>query len=136
MANFQTFKDLSVTFKPHPITGDLVTVKDEASIKQSIVNLLLTNKGERFFAPNIGSSISNLLFEPLDYGTASLIQSEIKATLETYEPRIQIISIVATPNYDDNGFEVELVFEVVGRDDIPLNVNFFLERTRPKSKQH
>lgn len=130
MANFQTFKDLSVTFKPHPITGDLVTVKDEASIKQSIVNLLLTNKGERFFAPNIGSSISNLLFEPLDYGTASLIQSEIKATLETYEPRIQIISIVATPNYDDNGFEVELVFEVVGRDDIPLNVNFFLERTR------
>lgn len=130
MANFQTFKDLSVTFKPHPITGDLVTVKDEASIKQSIVNLLLTNKGERFFAPNIGSSISSLLFEPLDYGTASLIQSEIKATLETYEPRIQIISIVATPDYDNNGFEVELVFEIVGRDDIPLNVNFFLERTR------
>lgn len=130
MANFQTFKDLSVTFKPHPITGDLITVKDEASIKQSIVNLLLTNKGERFFAPDVGSSISNLLFEPLDYGTASLLQSEIKTTLERYEPRIQIISIIATPNYDDNGFEVELVFEVIGRDDIPLNVNFFLERTR------
>ncbi len=130
MANFQTFKDLSVTFKPHPITGDLITVKDEASIKQSIVNLLLTNKGERFFAPDVGSSISNLLFEPLDYGTASLLQSEIKTTLERYEPRIQIISIIATPNYEDNGFEVELVFEVIGRDDIPLNVNFFLERTR------
>jgi phage baseplate assembly protein W len=130
VANFQTFKDLSVTFKPHPITGDLITVKDEASIKQSIVNLLLTNKGERFFAPDVGSSISNLLFEPLDYGTASLLQSEIKTTLERYEPRIQIISIIATPNYDDNGFEVELVFEVIGRDDIPLNVNFFLERTR------
>jgi len=127
---FQTFKDLSVTFKPHPITGDLISVKDNNAIKQSIVNLLLTNKGERFFEPEIGASISELLFEPLDYGVAALIQTKIRDTLTQYEPRINILDIRAEPDEINNGFEVELVFEVIGREDIPTNVNFFLERTR------
>lgn len=130
MPQFQTFKDLSVTFKPHPITGDLISVKDDNAIKQSIVNLLLTNKGERFFEPEIGASISELLFEPLDYGVAALIQTKIRDTLTQYEPRINILDIRAEPDEINNGFEVELVFEVIGREDIPTNVNFFLERTR------
>lgn len=130
MPQFQTFKDLSVTFKPHPITGDLISVKDESAIKQSIVNLLLTNKGERFFEPEIGASISELLFEPLDYGVAALIQTKIRDTLTQYEPRINILDIRAEPDEINNGFEVELIFEVIGREDIPTNVNFFLERTR------
>jgi hypothetical protein len=127
---FQTFKDLSVTFKPHPVTGDLISVKDDNAIKQSIVNLLLTNKGERFFEPEIGASISELLFEPLDYGVAALIQTKIRDTLTQYEPRINILDIRAEPDEVNNGFEVELIFEVIGREDIPTNVNFFLERTR------
>lgn len=130
MPQFQTFKDLSVTFKPHPITGDLISVKDDNAIKQSIVNLLLTNRGERFFEPEIGASISELLFEPLDYGVAALIQTKIRDTLTQYEPRINILDIRAEPDEVNNGFEVELVFEVIGREDIPTNVNFFLERTR------
>ena len=130
MPQFQTFKDLSVTFKPHPVTGDLISVKDNNAIKQSIVNLLLTNKGERFFEPEIGASISELLFEPLDYGVAALIQTKIRDTLTQYEPRINILDIRAEPDEINNGFEVELIFEVIGREDIPTNVNFFLERTR------
>ena len=130
MPQFQTFKDLNVTFKPHPINGDLVIVKDEASIKQSIVNLLLTNRGERLFEPNIGSDIVKLLFEPLDYGVATLVKSAIISTLDEYEPRINIVSLLVTPNFDYNGFDVELEFEIIGREDNPLNVDFFLERTR------
>jgi phage baseplate assembly protein W len=130
MPTFQTFKDLNITFKPHPVTGDLTVVKDEAAIKQAIINLLLTNRGERFFAPQIGSSLNNLLFEMLDFGTASLVNTEIQNTLKFYEPRINILSLSTTPNFDENGFDVELVFEVVGREDIPTSVNFFLERTR------
>ncbi len=130
MPQFQTFKDLSVTFKPHPVTGDLISVKDESAIKQSIVNLLLTNEGERFFEPEIGASISELLFEPLDYGVAALIQTKIRNTLTQYEPRINILDIRAEPDEINNGFEVELIFEVIGREDIPTNINFFLERTR------
>ena len=130
MPTFQTFKDLNITFKPHPVTGDLTTVKDEAAIKQAIINLLLTNRGERMFAPQIGSSLSELLFEMLDYATASLVNTEVENTLTVYEPRIKILSLATTPNFDDNGFDVELVFEVIGRDDLPRSINFFLERTR------
>ena len=130
MPTFQTFKDLNITFKPHPVTGDLTTVKDEAAIKQAIINLLLTNLGERLFAPRIGSSLSDLLFEILDFGTASLVNTEITNTLSTYEPRIRVLSLSTNPNFDDNGFDVELVFEVVGREDLPRSINFFLERTR------
>ena len=130
MPTFQTFKDLNITFKPHPVTGDLTTVKDEAAIKQAIINLLLTNRGERLFAPRIGSSLSDLLFEILDFGTASLVNTEITNTLSTYEPRIRVLSLSTNPNFDDNGFDVELVYEVVGREDLPRSINFFLERTR------
>ena len=130
MPNFQTFKDLNITFKPHPVMGDLTVVKDEASIKQAIINLLLTNRGERFFDSRIGSSLSSLLFEQLDFATASLVKTQIENTLKSYEPRIRILSLSATPNFDDNGFDIELVFEVVGREDIPREITFFLERTR------
>lgn len=130
MPQFQTFKDLNVTFKSHPITGDLTSVKDETSIKQSIVNLLLTNPGERLFNSEIGCGINALLFEPLDYGIANLVNSEITNTLQEYEPRINIISLDVIPNFDDNGFDVNLEFEIIGREDAPLNVEFFLERTR------
>ena len=130
MPTFQTFKDLNITFKPHPITGDLTVVTDEASIKQAIINLLLTNRGERFFDSRIGYSLSSLLFEQLDFATASLVNTEIENTLKSYEPRIRILSLSTTPNFDDNGFDIELVFEVVGREDIPREITFFLERTR------
>lgn len=125
-----TFKDLNITFKPHPITGDLIVTKDEAAIKQAIVNLLLTNKGERFFNANLGSSISELLFEPLDYGTAAMVSAEVENTLTFYEPRIKVLSVNAVPNFDENGFDIELFFEIIGREDFPINVTFFLERTR------
>ena len=125
-----TFKDLNITFKPHPITGDLIVTKDVAAIKQSIINLLLTNKGERFFNANLGSSISELLFEPLDFGTAGMVSAEVENTLTFYEPRIKVLSVNAVPNFDQNGFEIELFFEVIGREDVPININFFLERTR------
>lgn len=130
MAKTLTFKDLNITFKPHPVTGDLIVTKDEAAIKQAVVNLLLTNKGERFFNSNIGSSVSSMLFEPLDYGTAGMISSEIENTLRLYEPRINVLNVDTIPNFDDNGFDVELSFEIIGREDLPINVEFFLERTR------
>lgn len=130
MPTFQTFKDLSVTFKKNPVTDDLVTVKDKAAIIQSITALLLTRKGERPFQPQLGCGIQNALFEPLDYATAGLIRSEIAEVLTKYEPRILIENIIVRPDEMNNGYEVELFFRIVGRDDIPVSVEFFLERTR------
>ena len=130
MPSFQTFKDLSVTFKKHPVTDDLVTVKDKAAIAQSIKGLLLTRKGERPFQPNIGSSVMDLLFEPLDYGTGAMIKKEITKCLSTYEGRIVIVKLACILDFDNNGYDIELEYMIVGRSDQPVAVDFFLSRTR------
>jgi len=131
MPTFQTFKDLSVTFKTHPVTDDLVCVKDKAAIVQSLQNLILTNKGERPFQPKLGCSVRELLFEPLDFGTAALIKAEIAETIATHEPRIAIDSLRCVPDDTNNGFDVEFSFTIVGREDeSAVAVEFFLDRTR------
>ena len=119
MPTFQTFKDLSITFKKHPVTNDLVQVKDKAAIVQAMTSLILTNKGERLFQPEIGCDVSGMLFEPLDFGTAGLIKSSILETLGRFEPRIIVTDILCTPDYDNNGYGVEVFYTIVARDHQP-----------------
>ena len=130
MASTLSFKDINMTFKKHPITDDLVVSRDASAIKQAIVNLLLTNKGEKLFNPQYGSNIRSYLFEPLDYGTAQQIIGNIEFTVSKWEPRIQILNLDAIPNYNDNGFDVEMTYEIIGTDAPPIAVEFFLASTR------
>ena len=130
MATSLSFKDLNITFKKHPVTDDVVVSRDASAIKQAIVNLLLTNKGERLMNPNYGSDIRRYLFEPLDYGTANQIKGNIRDTIERFEPRITVVRLKASPNYDDNGFDITMTYSVRGTDDSPVTVDFFLSRTR------
>ena len=130
MAATLSFKDININFKKHPVTGDLVVSKDASAIKQAIVNLLLTNKGERLMNPTYGSDIRSYLFEPMDFGTANQIKNNIKDTIETFEPRIRVLQISATPNFDDNGFDITMTYNVIGTDTPPVTVDFFLSRTR------
>ena len=130
MTQFETFKDLSITFKKHPVTDDLVTVKDKSAIAQSITNLLMTRRGERPFQPTLGSGLQDMLFEPLDYGSAAMIKQEIGKCIVKYEPRVRVQKIYCNVDFDNNGYNVELQYKIVGRDDRPVAVDFFLERTR------
>ena len=130
MATQLSFKDLNITFKKHPVTNDVVVSKDASAVKQAIVNLLLTNKGERLMNPNYGSDIRRYLFEPLDYGTANQITGNIKSTIDTFEPRISISDLKCLPNFNDNGFDVEMTYIIRGSDEPPVTVDIFLERTR------
>ena len=130
MANSLSFKDLNITFKKHPVTDDVVVSRDASAIKQAIVNLLLTNKGERLMNPNYGSDIRRYLFEPLDYGTANQIKGNIRDTIERFEPRISVVRLKASPNYDDNGFDITMTYSIRGTNDSPVTVDFFLSRTR------
>ena len=130
MPTFQTFKDLSVTFKKHPVTDDLVAVKDKAAIVQAITGLLLTRKGERPFQPELGCDVQDLLFEPLDFASAGTIKQEIRETINRYEPRISVDEILCEPDFDNNGYNVELQYRITGREDTPVAVEFILERTR------
>ena len=130
MAATLSFKDININFKKHPVTGDLVVSKDASAIKQAIVNLLLTNRGERPFNPDYGSNIRSYLFEPLDYGTAAQIEQSIRSTLAKFEPRIEVIDIQTYPNYDSNSFSVDMTYEIIGSDDPPIAVQLVLNRTR------
>ena len=130
MAEVSTFKDLSITFKKHPVTNDLVTVKDKSAVAQSIKGLLLTRRGERPFQPDLGSGLQDLLFEPMDYGSAALIKKEIRETLNRFEPRISITKLMCYPDLMNNGYDVELEYKIIGREDRAVALDIFLERTR------
>ena len=130
MATTLSFKDINITFKKHPVTNDLVVSKDASAIKQAIVNLLLTNRGERVFQPDYGSDIRSQLFEPLDYATAGSIKNSILYTIAKFEPRILVESLDCRPVYSDNGFNCEMTYSIKGADVPPANVEFFLARTR------
>ena len=130
MPDFQTFKDFNLNFKPHPVTEDLQVVKDSADIKQAIKSLLLTRKGERLFNSSLGTGLSDLLFEPLDFGTAALIRDEIFEVIKTYETRINIRELNVDINFDDNGYDIALEYAIRGRDDLQTNIEFFLESSR------
>ena len=130
MPQQSTFKDLSVVFKKHPVTDDLVTVKDKVAIAQSISNLLQTNNGDRPFKPDLGSGIRELLFEQADWGTAAAISGRVRECLVKYEPRINVLTVNADPDFNNNGFDVSIEYEILGRDDGRIVADVFLERTR------
>ena len=130
MSKSFTYKDLNVTFKKHPVTDDLIVSKDSAAIKQAISNLLLTGTRERFFQPELGSKIPELLFEPFDFATSGLIKDEIRRVLINYEPRVKIGTINVFPSYDANGYDVDMTVKILGREDEIIGLDVFLERTR------
>mgnify|MGYP001441129939 FL=1 len=126
------FKDVSISLGMNPVTEDVLVTTDEAAVKRALYNIIMTRKGERFFKPDLGSNIANLLFEPLDAATASLIKEEIEYVIIKYEPRVRLLRIDVDANYERNGFEVAIAFEIVGIEtDVAVReVDFFLERTR------
>ena len=130
MATQLSFKDLNITFKKHPVTNDVVVSRDASAIKQAIANILLTNKGEKLMMPDYGGNIRKYLFEPLDYGTSQQIVGGIQCAIEKYEPRIGIRNLSARPNKEENGYDVEMTYIIRGSDQPPVQVEFFLERTR------
>ena len=125
------FKDLSLSFAKNKVTDDLLVKKEDAAVKQAILNLLLTQKGERIYDPEYGSDLKSHLFEPLDFGTAGSIKDSIIRTIRNYEPRVSIDECVVEPNIESNGFDVRLDFQVLSRADVPpISIEFFLNRSQ------
>ena len=125
------FKDLSLSFAKNKVTDDLLVKKEDAAVKQANLNLLLTQKGERIYDPEYGSDLKSHLFEPLDFGTAGSIKDNISKTIDTYEPRVSIETLLVEPNLESNGFDVRLDFQVLSRADIPpISIEFFLNRSQ------
>ncbi len=126
----QGFKDLSMTFQVNPINFDLIAIKNETAISRSIRNLVFTQPGERFFNPNLGSKVSRQLFENMDAVSASIIEDEIRDTISKYEPRVRLIEVNVSPNYDESEFNVTIIYKIVGIDVLPQQLTFALQPTR------
>ena len=126
----RAFKDISLSFKPHPVTKDLPVLVNERAIARSVRNLVETIPTERFFNPDLGSKVRSSLFEFVDYGTASIITDQITETILNYEPRAANLNVSVEPRPDDNSFEVTVAFDIVGQDLPPQNISFLLEVTR------
>jgi phage baseplate assembly protein W len=108
------WKDLNLNFTKHPLTGDISRVFDVEAIKRSVKNLIMTNRGSRPFQPWLGSDISSMLFEPMDMITTSRVESEIEQLLTNFEPRVSLISIDVSQDYDHNRTHIRIAFELTG----------------------
>ena len=124
------FKDISMSFEANPLNNDLIGVKNDTAIARSIRNLVLTNPGERFFNPNLGSRVYESLFDNVDEISASSIKDEIEETIINYEPRVKLQSVKVNPDYDNHTFDVTLIYDIIGIDALPQQLNFALQSTR------
>ena len=126
----KSFKDVSMSFKFNPLSGDLIALKNENAIARAVRNIVLTTPGEKFFDPDFGSSVSEILFENVDDITAISIKDEIKNCLQNYEPRVEIIDVNVDPNFDENQFDVIITYRIVGIDIPPTQLEFALLPSR------
>ena len=124
------FKDISMSFKVNPVNNDLIALKNETAIARSVRNIVLTIPGERFFQPNFGSEVNRLLFNNIDDISASLIESQIKQSIENYESRVLLRSLRVNPNFDNNSFDITIIYDIIGADVPSQELQFALQSTR------
>ena len=126
----QGFKDISMTFQSNPLNDDLIALKNENAIARSIRNIVFTLPGEKFFNASFGSRITESLFDNIDDITATIIVDEIRESIETYEDRVQLIDVLADPNFENNGFDVTIKYEIIGRNIPAQELQFVLQSSR------
>ena len=126
------FKDLSMSFQANPLSKDLIALKNTNAIARSIKNIVFTLPGEKWFNEDFGSRITASLFENINDVTATIIVDEIEESITRYEPRVELIGegVRAFPNYDNNTFDVIIVYEIIGADVPPQQLEFVLESNR------
>ena len=126
----RSYKDITLSFIPHPVTNDLKVLKNEDAIRRSVRNIVQTIPTEKFFNPLFGSDVYKSLFEFVDFGTASTIQGQIEVALHNFEPRIDDVIVFVDPQPDNNTFEVTVTYEIVGQEFPSQEYSFLLEPTR------
>lgn len=123
------YSDFDSTFKIDFNRDDLSLNLNEESVKRSIKNIILTNRGERFFNPLYGCGLSNYLFEPMSPVTQELIKKEIQSSIKQFEPRANLLDVVVTPYYDQNGYVISVVFNTINIQ-TPITLEFLVTRIR------
>jgi len=126
----QSFKDISMTFQSNPLNNDLIAIKNDNAIARSLRNIVFTTPGEKFFNESFGSRITESLFDNIDEITSSVIVDEITESINRYEPRVKLNNVKAYPDYDNNGFDVIVTYDVIGAEIPRQELQFVLQSSR------
>jgi len=123
------YSDFDWAFTAHPKTGDITVIRNGDSIKRSVKNHILTKYNDRLFYSKKGSNIYGRLFEQFDKITATLLERDIIETLNNFEPRVSIEKIEVIPDYENEGYDINLYCRIINIKKIE-EINIFLERIK------
>ena len=126
----RAFKDISLSFKKHPVTNDIISLTNENAIKRSVRNLVETINEERFFNPLIGSNVKNSLFEQADSTVLVTLKTQIETTINNFEPRVALTDVSCVHPPDTNNLEVSINYDIIGQEANPQEITFILQPTR------
>ena len=126
----RAFKDISLSFSPHPVTKDLPVLVNERAVVRSVRNLVETIPTERFFNSLIGTDIRDTLFSNFDRMNVMMIEDQIREVLGNFEPRVTNVGATVKARPDDNTLEVTVFFDINGLDLPQQSFAFILEPTR------
>ena len=126
----QRFKDISLSFTPHPVTKDLPILANERAIIRSVRNLVETIPTERFFNSNLGSNIRDMLFDNFAGSSVMIIEDMIRTTIRNFEPRVGDIGVEVDASPDTNTVQVKVLFDIIGLEAPVQSFDFILEPTR------
>jgi len=126
----KAFKDISLSFDPHPVTKDLPVLTNERAIVRSVRNLVETIPTERFFDSNMGTNIRGMLFENFSGSDVMIIEDMVRNTVRNYEPRVGDIGVEVDASPDDNTISVRVLFDIIGLEAPTQAFTFILEPTR------
>ena len=124
------FKDISLSFKRHPVTNDILALTNEDAIKRSVRNLVETVNEERFFNPLIGSHVRESLFKLADNSLRATLKTQIRTTIENFEPRVNLTDVIVNHPNDTNDLEITIVYDIIGQEASPQEITFILQPTR------
>ena len=126
----RAFKDISLSFKKHPVTKDVTVLRNEDAIKKSVINLTRTRINERFFNELLGTSVADNLFENMGSGLETALEEEISTLLGNYEPRIELNSVYVIADQDSNELSIQVDYNIVGLPIPSQTIEFLLQPTR------
>ena len=126
----RAFKDISLSFKRHPVTNDILALTNEDAIKRSVRNLVETVNEERFFNPLIGSRVRESLFEVPDNTIRATIKAQIENSILNFEPRVNLTDVIINHPNDTNDLEVTVAYDIIGQEATPQEITFILQPTR------
>ena len=126
----RAFKDISLSFKRHPVTNDILALRNEDAIKRSVRNLVETINEERFFNSLLGSRVRESLFEVPDNTIRATLKAQIENSILNFEPRVNLTDVIINHPNDTNDLEVTVVYDIIGQEATPQEITFILQPTR------